>query len=159
MRRTWALRGHTPVLTHRWNWKRYSAIGALAFRRGKQPRALIQLIPGSARSPSIAAFLKHLRRHIRGKVVIFWDGAQTHRAVIVRELADSYDWQLERLPAYSPDLNPVEGWWSWMKGGPLANFAGDTLQEVGAAVRTGTRRVQRRPKLIEAFLAKAGLSL
>jgi putative transposase len=105
------------------------------------------------------AFLQHLRRHVRGKLVILWDGATTHRAVIVRERAQSYGWKLERLPAYSPDLNPVEGWWGWMKGGPLANFGGDTLGEVGAAVRAGTRRVQRRPNLISAFLEKTGLSL
>lgn len=159
VRRTWARRGQTPVLTHHWIWKRYSAVGALAFRRKKKPRALLRLVPGSARSPAIAEFLKHLRRHIRGKVFVLWDGATTHRAVVVREVALAYGWELHRLPAYSPELNPVEGWWGWMKGGPLANFAGDTLGEVGAVVHAGARRIRRRPDLLSAFLAKSGLSL
>lgn len=103
--------------------------------------------------------MKHLRRHLRGRVVIIWDGNQTHRAIRVRDLAQSYGWVLERLPGYSPDLNPVEGWWSWMKGGPLANFTADKLDQVGVSVRAGTRTVQRRPDLIAAFMAKAGLSL
>jgi hypothetical protein len=158
VRQTWAPKGKTPVLSHRWIWKRYSAIGALSYK-GETRRALIQLIEGSAKTPAIVGFLKHLRRHLRGKVIVIWDGAQTHRAVAVREAADSYGWQLERLPPYSPDLNPVEGWWSWMKGGPLANFAGETLKDVGREVRGGARRVQRRPDLISAFLAKTGLSL
>lgn len=159
VRQTWAPRGKTPVLVHRWNWKRYSAIGALAYRRGSRPRALLQLVPGSARTPEIIAFMKHLRRHIRGRVFIIWDGNQTHRALLVRDLAQAFGWQLARLPAYSPDLNPVEGWWGWMKSGPVANFAPDTLDEVGIAVRAGTREVQRRPNLISAFMAKSGLSL
>jgi transposase len=28
--------------------------------------------------------------------------------------------RLERLPAYAPDLNPVEFVWSWLKWGRLA---------------------------------------
>ena len=30
--------------------------------------------------------------------------------------------RLERLPAYSPHLNPVEAVWGWLKYGRLANF-------------------------------------
>jgi hypothetical protein len=29
---------------------------------------------------------------------------------------------VERLPAYAPELNPVEGLWSWLKGTLLANL-------------------------------------
>jgi transposase len=29
---------------------------------------------------------------------------------------------VERLPAYAPELNPVEGLWSWLKGSQLANL-------------------------------------
>ena len=29
---------------------------------------------------------------------------------------------VERLPAYAPELNPVEGLWSWLKGTELANL-------------------------------------
>ncbi len=32
------------------------------------------------------------------------------------------DCRLERLPSYSPDLNPVEVGWSWLKYGKLSNF-------------------------------------
>ena len=35
------------------------------------------------------------------------------------------DLTLERLPAYAPDLNPVEAVWSWLKYGQLANFVPD----------------------------------
>ena len=38
--------------------------------------------------------------------------------------------ELVRLPAYSPDLNPVEAVWSWLKWGRLANFAPETVSEL-----------------------------
>jgi transposase len=54
---------------------------------------------------------------------------------------------VERLPAYAPELNPVEALWASLKGVELANLAADTLQDVIEGVRdapcartlTGTR--------------------
>jgi transposase len=37
---------------------------------------------------------------------------------------------VERLPAYAPELNPVEGLWSNLKSVELANLTGPTLAEV-----------------------------
>ena len=34
---------------------------------------------------------------------------------------------VERLPACAPELNPVEGLWSWLKAVELANLASPTL--------------------------------
>ncbi len=62
-----------------------------------------------------------------------------------------------RLPAYAPDLNPVEGVWSWIKGTSVANLCPDGLDPIRAPVRRDQRRLSRRPDLIEAFLHKAGL--
>jgi transposase len=36
---------------------------------------------------------------------------------------------VERLPAYAPELNPVEGLWSSLKAVELANLCGPTLAE------------------------------
>ncbi|WP_432758528.1 transposase [Streptomyces virginiae] len=44
------------------------------------------------------------------------------------------DWlTLERLPAYAPELNPVELLWSSLKKRELANLAGDHLADVADA--------------------------
>lgn len=44
------------------------------------------------------------------QTAIIWDGASWHsRAEIVREVAEALDFILIRLPAYSPDLNLIEG--------------------------------------------------
>ncbi len=60
--RTWALRGHTPVLQETFNWKSLSIIGGLALWR-----FYFQIHAGSIKSPQVIEFLRHLQRHIPGK--------------------------------------------------------------------------------------------
>jgi transposase len=66
---------------------------------------------------------------------------------------------VERLPAYAPDLNPVEALWSSLKGGELANLTGPTLAEVIAQAHRGIRRVRCTPHLAYSFLRQTGLSV
>ena len=63
-----------------------------------------------------------------------------------------------QLPAYAPDLNPVEGAWSVMKNG-LGNLAAGTTDQLAAAMRHQLDRIQRRPALINGFLGQTGLTL
>ena len=64
-----------------------------------------------------------------------------------------------RLPAYAPDLNPVEGIWSVLKGGVLANLAVASFAHLVQVIRHGLKKIQYRPGLIEGCLAGTGLTL
>jgi hypothetical protein len=71
-----------------------------------------------------------------------------------------HDWlTAERLPAYAPELNPVEYLWANLKGAELANHAGDTLAEVAGQAQHGIQRVCASDSLVLGFLAHTGLSL
>ena len=53
--------------------------------------------------------LKHLMRHIPGKLLLVWDGSPIHRGRAVKDFLSSgaaSRVQLERVPGYAPDLNP-----------------------------------------------------
>jgi transposase len=63
-----------------------------------------------------------------------------------------------RLPAYAPDLNPVEGAWSNMKNG-LGNLAACTLDQLAALIRSRLSQIQHRPELINNLLGQTGLTL
>ena len=160
LRRTWAPRGETPVVTVRGrHWKRMSAIGGLAYRPcRKAPRVFLTLHDDATRAGHILRFLSHLHRHLRGRVVIVWDGLNAHRTAAVRDRLAGYGWHAERLPAYAPELNPVEGEWSWVKTGDLANRSEQQLLTLVTAVRRSVRRLRRQPVVLSGFLAKAGLS-
>jgi transposase len=66
---------------------------------------------------------------------------------------------VERLPAYPPELNPVEGLWSSLKAVELANLTSTTLAEVIGQAHRGIDRVRRTPHLAYSFLRHAGLSV
>jgi transposase len=67
--------------------------------------------------------------------------------------------RLVQLPAYAPDLNPVEGAWSNMKNS-LGNLGScGTPCQLAAIVKNRLKRIQYRPALIDGFLAQTGLSL
>jgi len=145
-------------------WRQLSAIGALAYRpsrRGRLGRSQVYLAlhPGPIRSPQVVRFLRHLRRHLRGPICLIWDGLNVHRSVQTRAYLEAHRRALHvyRLPAYAPDLNPVEGLWAWLKGSAVPNLCADGLAPLRAQVRAGQRRLRRRPDLLVAFLHKAGL--
>jgi transposase len=132
VRRTWAPRGHTPVLTPTGgHWKRLSVAGALAFRwDGRRTRFYFHTHPGSYTDVTLIGFLHHLKRHFRGRrVILIWDGLGAHKSgPMTAYLARQRAWlTVERLPAYAPDLNPIEQVWGNVKGAELANLCAEDL--------------------------------
>jgi transposase len=138
-----------------------SAMGAIAYHlHSGRARLLLLFQRGAVRSAGVLRFLRHLRRHVQGPVVLLWDGLKAHHSSEVRAWIEQQTWlTVERLPAYAPELNPVEGLWAWLKGTCLANVCIDELDPLVERVRDGAQRVRRRQDLLKAFLAKAGLSL
>jgi hypothetical protein len=162
VRHTWAPRGKTPVLRVKKNsWTRRSVIGALAYRAdGSRSRMLLQFKKGAVLAPDFVSFLEHLARHLPGKVVVIWDRLNGHRSLLVRSWSDTNPrFEFVHLPAYAPELNPVEAMWSWLKGTCLANCSHDDLAPLVDAMRRGAGRARRRRGLLQAFLRKADLYL
>ena len=57
-----------------------------------------------------------------GEVVLIWDGAPWHKAKRVQAAASELGFTVVALPSYSPDLNPIEGLWKWMREEVTRNF-------------------------------------
>lgn len=136
-------------------------IGALAYRVRAPQRARVFLMmhPGAVRSPQIIRFLRHLRRHIRGRIILLWDGLHAHRSLETQAyIRTQCSWlTVHRLPAYAPELNPVEAMWSWFKGTVTANLCPEDLEPVRQQLRLGRRRLGGHPDRLGGFLNKAGL--
>ena len=95
------------------------------------------------------------------RVVLIWDGLSAHWSTKMRAWLDSqHDWlTAERLPAYAPELNPVEDLWANLKDMELANRPTTTLAEVADATEQGIQRVCKHQDLVVGFLAHTGLTL
>jgi hypothetical protein len=105
-----------------------------------------------------------LRRFLGGqKATLLWDGLPAHRSTKMKAfIAGQRHWLVaERLPAYAPELNPVEGLWSNLKskGGELANLCYPNLAGVIAQAHRGIDRVRQRPHLAYSFLRRSGLEV
>jgi transposase len=64
---------------------------------------------------------------------------------------------LEFLPAYAPELNPVEYLWSHWKQHELPNFCPSTFAQLSVHARRALKRMRRRPTLVMAFWEQADL--
>jgi hypothetical protein len=75
VRATWAPKGCTPVLRHRFSWTRLSMSGALAYRAdGSETALLFAIKPGAYNTESLIEFLTDLHEHFTGeKMTLIWD--------------------------------------------------------------------------------------
>jgi transposase len=163
VRRTWAPRGATPMQVHTGsNWKRLSVAGALAYRwDGRRSRFFFHTCPGTYTDRALVPFIRALKRHFRGgRVVVIWDGLGGHTSrYMTAYLRRQRAWlTVERLPAYAPELNPLEQVWGNVKTVELANICAPDLASLRRPLRCGFARIRQRPTLARAFLRHAGLS-
>jgi transposase len=111
-------------------------------------------------SQGVVGFLEHLMWCIKGKLGIVWDGASIHRSEEVRTFLrerGAKRIELVRLPAYAPELNPVEGVWSYLKVGSfLRNFSCQDLVQLKNLLASAAGALQSRPALVRACFGQAG---
>jgi transposase len=138
-----------------------------AGRAGRRPRlsqaeldAVAQALRSGPQAFGFAAGL-WLRGFLRGApATVVWDNLPSHHSRVMDAwLATQRHWlQVEYLPAYAHDLDPVEGLWATLKGVELANLCCDTIAEVLDAARAGIGRVRQERTLLVSFLRQCGLA-
>jgi transposase len=108
---------------------RLSVIGALCLAPQRQRIGLyFRLHDDNINAPAVVSFLRHLHQRLRRKLIVVWDRLNVHRSAAAQLKAKGEDWlQVEWLPAYAPELNPVEAMWSHTKVSDLANFVPDDV--------------------------------
>jgi transposase len=101
-----------------------AALGYHATDSERGPRLCFQLKPGSYDTTSLTEVLEQIKTFYDGEpVVLVWDGLSAHWSRGMRAWAAEKDWlTLERLPAYAPELNPVELLWSAITTRELAHL-------------------------------------
>lgn len=162
VRRSWSLRGHTPLLRQRGrSYQKVSAIAALCIPPTRDRLALYFQLHPDANIDAVRArdFLEHLQRQLRTPIVLVWDGFSAHKGTLVDECVPPHSAHLEYLPPYAPELNPVEYLWAWMKTNPLANDPIVDLTLLTHRTRCAARSAQHRQDLLRGFLRHTGLPL
>lgn len=155
VRRTWALIGQTPILeasgSHR---KKVSVIGGLSVSPTSQRLGFYFATEpdGFFDAEKVIEYLRDLLRHLRGNVIVVWDGGSNHKGPLIREfLSRTRRLHLERLPPWAPDHNPVEPVWSWLKWGLLANYAPEDLDRLDDALVERLVELKHDPQLLKSL--------
>jgi len=168
--RTWARRGHTPVIRVRGGGTGHVSVAGLAcYRPGFRSRLTCRLHQYRGRKDEAKAFtwteyrglLTAAHRQLPGgNIVLVWDNLPVHLRKELRAFTAARPWlRVFQLPSYAPDLNPVEGIWSVLKRGALANQAAASYARLLQVIRHGLQKIQRRPGLLDGCLAGTGLTL
>jgi len=94
------------------HWKTLTLVAALRVDRMTAPYT----IDGAIDGPSFLAYVEQvLAPTLHKGDIVFMDNLRAHKIVGVREAIEATGAELEYLPAYSPDLNPIEQAFSKLK--------------------------------------------
>jgi len=153
--RTWAPIGCTPSFRHPFTWHKLSVISAVT-SKGQMFFRIHQ--KKSVKDVDIVNFLRQILKQIKGRIILYLDGLPQHRSKKVKKFLSKYErLEVQRLPSYSPDMNPDEGVWSYIKTRMLPNLSIRSAGELKKKVKLALHRLQKRKDLIISFLLHAEL--
>jgi len=144
---------------------RVSLAGLVATKPGHDPRLVYRTRthhgrkgePKGFAEADYARLLDGVHQQLGGPIVVVWDNLNAHVSATMRKLIAARPWLVVyQLPAYTPELNPVEGVWSHLKRS-LANLAKHTVDQLTVLVKSRLKRIQYRPSLVTGLVAKTGL--
>lgn len=141
----------SPGLYSKINW-----YGAYNFTNGRVFAWAYPVFNGE----STVDFLSRLAEELRDKpqVTVIWDGAPAHRAKVATAKAKELGLEVVFLPGYSPDLNPIEGLWKWLREEVTNGQYHKTLADLFKACKNFFARVNLNPlRLIQRLWPKCDL--
>lgn len=149
VRRTWAPIGKTPLFKHSYRRDRISVISSITVSpSGKRLGLYFRFHTINITGVEVIRFLRHLLRHLRGPVVLLWDGGTIHRRVIVQDFLRKHKrLHVHRFPSYAPELNPDEFVWTKAKHA-LSNGAPQDITRLGTRLRRSIHRIRGSQRLL-----------
>lgn len=148
--KTWAPRGKTPAI------KVTGKRGGFCITSAISPagRLVFRLEKGKINADKFIDFLGQIRKqHKNRKVIVVVDKAPVHTAKKVEKFVERHkkSFALYYLPSYSPELNPDENVWGYLKGNKLKAHQAQTTPELRKITFAGMKSIQMQPELVQSF--------
>ena len=122
------------------HWKTLTLVAALRIDGLTAP----YVIDGAMDGPSFLAYVDQvLVPTLRKGDIVFMDNLRTHKIAGVREAIEAVGARVRYLPAYSPDLNPIEQAFSRLKAA-LRKGATRTVNALLKLIGKSSSRLRRR---------------
>src|SRR3989338_3114871 len=147
---TWAKKGETPKLKVTGN------RGSIAVSSAISPagRMIFSIEKKNVNSKTFIDFLRQIMKNHRWrKIIVITDNAPSHTAKAVRDFIEENKSKIAvyYLPTYSPDLNPDEEVWNYLKNVKLKAHQARNKKEFTPLVRSKMQSIQRKPNVIKSF--------
>jgi transposase len=152
---TWAPKGETPIVRSTGARFTINMISALSGRGEFR----FMLTEKRLTADVFIEFLKRLVAGADGPIFLIVDGHPVHHSVKVRKFVESTEGMLELyyLPGYSPELNPDETVWSYVKHhtmGKMVITGPDQFKKIALGV---LRKLQKLPHIVRNFYLSKSL--
>ena len=124
LKRKWSLRGSKCEIRVRQGYENFYTYSSVCPKTGK----IFSLLLPEVNTKMMNLYLKELSRYFEGeKIILIMDNAGWHKS---KRLKIPSNIEIEYLPAYSPELNPVERLWKWLKQNTIHNRLFLEIEEI-----------------------------
>ena len=148
--RIWAKRGSRPAIRRdrRFIWA--YLFGAVCPDRGVGAAIVMPTVNIDAMNEH----LKEISHHVApgAHCLLQVDGAGWHGPSETLIVPDNIT--LLKIPPYTPELNPVENIWEYLRGNYLSNLVWETYEEILQACCDAWRKLVRAPEVIQSIAAR-----
>ncbi len=143
-RQRWVKRGSRPTQSYHGGHVRQNVVGAINPADGQ----LVSLIVPHSDTEVFQTFLDTMAKEVPDegkKIWLILDNASWHKS-------KSLNWhhiEVKFLPAYSPDFNPIERLWQYLKGHQLAGYLTKDGRELSDKLVNSIKELLDQPNLLK----------
>jgi len=154
--KTWAAKGHTPVVSTPGQRQSISAASAVNSKGG----FWFSTYQGSLNGERFVELLRKMMRRRRKPLYLVLDNLPAHKTRAVHSYVDELKGQLTLhfLPGYAPDLNPDEFVWSYAKRTGVARSTLRAGERLADRVHEQLSDIASKPKLVRSFFKHPSVS-
>ena len=146
---TWAPIGKTPIVKTTGSRYKVNLISAIS------PKGAMRFMAteGNVTATVFMEFLKRLLYKANRPIFLIVDNHSVHRSQAVREFVKSTEGKLRLfyLPPYSPELNPDEHVWNYLKNHKIGRQSTKNGFELSKRVESIMRSLQMLPEKVKSF--------
>ncbi len=157
--KTYAPKGATPFIPCDSKNKAYVSISGIITPEGKSYFEVRE--QEGFKQKGLTRFLNNARKKMRKNLLLIWDNAPSHKSQTIKEYLAQQEEQnpaiwMTNIPPYSPELNPIEQVWGYLKK-RLENQFFKTTKELKQAVLKEIEFIKLDKKLIRQFFENSEL--
>jgi transposase len=137
IKRKWSLKGSKCEVKIKQGYKNFYVYSSVCPESGE----IFSLYLPEVNTVMMNIYLEELSRNFsREKLILIMDCAGWHKS---KDLKVPDNIEIEYLPPYSPELNPVERLWKWLKNNTIHNRIFEKLEDIMASLTDELKALTR----------------